>query len=84
MAHPFRPEIIKWILVIVVTIAIGVFIFTSKLVPQNYQLGLAIADYAIFFYANFKIVSISKKAREEANQVAENRAARRQAERLKK
>lgn len=77
------PEIIKWVVVILITIAVGVFIFTSKVIPEKYIIGLAIADYIVFTYANFKIISLRNKQRQKANQVNENRAARRQAERLK-
>lgn len=78
-----EPEIIKWVVVIVVTIAVGVFIFTSKLKTDKFTIGLVIADYIIFTYANFKIISIRNKQRKKENQVNENRAYRRQAERLK-
>lgn len=79
-----RSEIIKWIVVIVVTIALGAFILTSVLVPEEYRLWLGILDYAIFTYANFKIIRISKENRAKKAPDTENRASRRQAERLKK
>lgn len=78
-----RPALIKWILVIVATIGLGVFIFTSQWVPDRYRLWLAILDYALFTYANYMVISIKKKSRQKTIQDGENRAARRQMERLK-
>lgn len=78
-----NPEIIKWLLVIVITIAFGIFIFVSSLIPDNLVIGLTVIDYIVFIYANFKINVIIKREREKANQVNVNRAARRQAARLK-
>ncbi len=76
-------EIIKWFLVIIATIALGAFILTSQLVSDKYRLWLGILDYAVFTYANYKIIHLRNKDRQKAIQDSENRAARRQAERLK-
>ncbi|TEB07446.1 hypothetical protein Psch_01000 [Pelotomaculum schinkii] len=78
-----NPEIIKWLLLIIATIALGAFILTSQLVPDKYRLWLAILDYAVFTFANYKIIHLRNKDRQKAIQDSENRAARRQAERLK-
>ena len=78
-----KAEIIKWGLVIIATIALGAFIFTSQWVPDQYRLWLGILDYALFTYANYKIISLKKNVRQKAIQDGENRAARRQAERSK-
>jgi hypothetical protein len=83
MANSDRSESIRWIVVIVVTAVLGFFILTSKFIPQKYILVLAAADYAVFFFANYKLTSIRKKSREKETQVKGNRASRRQAERLK-
>jgi len=78
-----KAELIKWGLVIVVTIALGAFIFMSQWIPDKYRLWIGILDYAIFTYANYKIISLRKADRQKADQEVENRAARRQAERTK-
>jgi len=78
-----KAALIKWGLVIVVTIALGAFIFISQWVPDKYKLWIGILDYAVFTYANYKIISLRKDARQKAIQEGENRAARRQAERSK-
>jgi TctA family transporter len=83
MDNSDRSESIKWILVMVVTGAIGVFIFSSKSIPDNYMIPLAIVNFAVFYHANRKLVMLRKKARENANQVKDTRASRRQTERLK-
>jgi len=75
--------IIKWFIVIAVTIVLIIFIFKSPLIPEEYRFWLAIADYGLFFYANFQIISISTAARQRKEKGKENRAARRQAERMK-
>lgn len=78
-----RSERNKWILVMVVTGAIGIFIFSTRFIPDNYTIPLGIVNFAFFYHANRKVVMLRKKAREKANQVSENRASKRQAERLK-
>jgi hypothetical protein len=79
-----KDAIIKWFTVIAGTIALGIFVFTSELIPEDYRYWFLIADFGLFFFANFQIVSISTAARERKDREGENRAARRQAERMKK
>ena len=79
-----KTAIIKWFTVIAGTIALGLIVYTSNLIPEEYRYWLLIADFGIFFFANFQIVSISTTARQREAKGSENRAARRQAERMKK
>lgn len=78
-----KTQIIIWVVVIAVTIAIGAFIFISPLIPDKYRLWLGVLDYALFTYANFAIVRLRNLDRKIVAKENENRAARRQAERLK-
>lgn len=78
-----KKQTISWVLVIVATIALGAFIFMSPWIPDRFRLWLGILDYGLFTYANFRIVALRNLDRQKAAVESGNRAARRQAERLK-
>jgi len=83
-----KSEAAKWGWLAIAVTVLGVTIFTVPWIPDNYKLTLAVPVYATFFYVYYKYLHLKKAAKTNAGggalQGNENRAARRQAERLQK
>lgn len=88
MARTSRSEATKWGWLSIAVTVLGVAIFTVPWIPNKYKIMLAVPIYAMFFYVYYKYLHLKKMAKtnagNEAVQGGENRAARRQAERLQK
>jgi hypothetical protein len=88
MAITGKSEAAKWGWLSITVTILGVAIFTVPWIPDRFKIMLAVPVYATFFYVYYKYLHLKKLAKSNAaSQVAqgsENRAARRQAERLQK
>jgi|GEM_PF-1760412 len=83
-----KSEAAKWGWLAIAVTVLGVAIFTVPWIPDKYKIMLAVPVYAMFFYVYYKYLHLKKMAKAKAGsdvvQGCENRAARRQAERLQK
>ncbi|MDD4238312.1 MAG: hypothetical protein PHT62_07135 [Desulfotomaculaceae bacterium] len=86
MATTGKSEAAKWGWLSIAVTVLGVTIFTLPWIPDKYKIILAVPVYAMFFYVYYKYLHLKKMAKanagNEAGQGSENRATRRQAERL--
>ncbi|HBC92760.1 MAG TPA: hypothetical protein DCZ10_07595 [Pelotomaculum sp.] len=84
-----KSEATKWGWLSIAVTVLGVAIIAGPWIPDRYKIMLAVPVYAMFFYVYYKYLHLKKTAKTnktnaEAVQDNENRAARRQAERLQK
>lgn len=83
-----KSEAAKWGWLSIAVTVLGVTLISVPWIPGKYRIMLAIPVYAMFFYVYYKYLHLKKMARanpvNDAVQSSENRAARRQADRLQK
>lgn len=87
MALAGKTEATKWGWLSIAVTVLGVALISVPWIPGKFKLILAIPVYATFFYVYYKYLHLRKMAKTITDNDAggsENRAARRQAERMQK
>lgn len=82
-----KSEAARWGWLSIAVTVLGVAIITMPWIPGKYKILLAIPVYVMLFYVYYKYLNLKRLAKTKtvsAQKPGENRAARRQADRLQK